>query len=83
MQAMTKLDPEARPTAVEALQMFEEIAKRQPIHVVKWKLKRVKTHRLVHMYQNCVSVGAVSAAYLRWLASAIYLYFRILFTDCI
>lgn len=74
---MTQLNPEARPTAVEAFQMFEEIAKRQPIHVVKWKLKRVKTHRLVHLYQNCVSVGVVSAAYIRWLTSKPFFPFRI------
>lgn len=77
MQAMTQLDPEARPTAVEALQMFEEISNRQPIHVIKWKLKRVKTHRLVHLFQNCVSVGAVSAAYIRWLTSKPFFPFRI------
>lgn len=63
IESMTKKDPKSRPTAVEALKQFEEIARRQPIHVVQWKLKSVESNWIIHAYQNIISLGAVNTAY--------------------
>lgn len=63
IESMTKKDPKSRPTAVEALKQFEEIARRQPIHVVHWKLKSVESNWIIHAYQNIISLGAVNTAY--------------------
>lgn len=72
---MTRKDPKSRPTAAEALRQFEGIAKRQPIHVVQWKLKSVESNRIVHAYQDIKSLGIVSAVYARkFLSGYIYLY---------
>lgn len=60
---MTREDPKARPTAVEALQQFEGMVKRQPVHVVLWKLKSVESNLIMHAYQNIISLGVVSAVY--------------------
>lgn len=71
---MTRKDPKARPTAVEALQKFEQVAKQQPIHVVQWKLRHVEPNWIIHAYQNVSSVGIVSAAYARRLTGAYFHY---------
>lgn len=44
--SMTHLEPASRPLASEALKQFEDIFGKLPIHVVKWKLKKVKSHRI-------------------------------------
>lgn len=75
---MTREDPKARPTAVEALQQFEGMVKRQPVHVVLWKLKSVESNLIMHAYQNIISLGVVSAVYAKKLKRVCSSYSKIL-----
>lgn len=65
--SMTQKEPASRPLASEALKQFEGITGKLPIHVVKWKLKNVKSHRIVHLYRNFTSLGPVCIAYVKCL----------------
>ena len=68
---MTRTDPKTRPTAKQAFERFNDIVSRQPLHVIYWKAKRAKSHRITHMYQNVISLGTAGVAYAQWLASKI------------
>lgn len=71
---MTQKEPASRPLASEALKQLEDISGKLPIHVVKWKVKKVKSHRLVHLYRNLTSLGPVCIAYAKWLSKTVSSY---------
>lgn len=75
--SMTQKEPTARPSAAEALRQFEDISGKLSIHVVKWKVKKVKSHRVIQLYRNLTSLGPVCIAYVNWLSSKLSTYFFI------
>ena len=68
-EIMTREDPKSRPTASEALEYFDVMVKKLPLHVIHWKAKQQESQSIVHLYQNIISVGLVGAAYTRRIVS--------------
>lgn len=67
VEVMTSEDPTTRPTARDALALFDNIEKKQSIYVTKWKLKKKKSNMIMRLYRNMISLHPVATAYAKWL----------------
>ncbi|KAI5116533.1 hypothetical protein M0805_005519 [Coniferiporia weirii] len=69
IEAMTQEDPDDRPSSKKALELFEELFKRQRPHTLQWYLKDAKTGRLQRLVLDVMSIRRVGTKLARDLIS--------------
>ena len=72
VEAMTRKDPVSRPLGRDALTIFDQVEKKQPIHVIKWKLKKKTSNPIMHLYRDMISLRPVASAYAEWITGMWY-----------
>ena len=63
--SMTQREPGKRPTAVEALKMFNDIIEQQPWYKLRWRLIEKKSGPATRFFQDVGTISRESAYWAR------------------